>query len=317
MILYKHNNRVIGLQLAAGDTPGSGTLQLQAGRGARITGPFPARATAVTQSTCGRGAAEVATIFSGDVVTVSGAIDGAIVQTYGAGDYFEPRAGAGYISDPNNSVAPPVSSQAANKVMAGPASGPAAAPGFRAPTTADLPAGTGTVTSVGLSLPSVFAASGSPVTGTGTLTATAAAQAANQGWAGPASGSAAAPTFRALAAADLPAVPMSGLSGTLGVSRGGTGPTGPSPYAVLCGGTTGTGAVQGVSGAGTSGQVLTSNGAGALPSFKAPPGVTSVGLTMPANFAVTGSPVTASGTLAVTSTTPAARRPRIARRPAR
>ena len=197
-------------------------------------------------------------------MTVSGAIDGTTSQNFGAGDYFELRAGAGYISDLNRSVAPLVSSQAANALLAGPSSGPAAAPGFRALAAADLPPGTGTVTSVGLSLPSVFAVTGSPVTGSGTLTATAASQAANQVWAGPASGPAAAPGFRALAAADLPAIPMSGLSGTLGVSQGGTGSSSLSPYAVLCGGATGIGAVQEVSGTGTSGQVLTSNGA-ALP----------------------------------------------------
>lgn len=57
----------------------------------------------------------------------------------------------------------------------------------------------------------------------------------------------------------------------------------------------------GGTGPGTSGQILTSNGAGAAPTFKPAPagGVTSVGLTMPAVFSVTGSPVTSSGTLAV------------------
>jgi hypothetical protein len=324
MSLYTPQNRVIGLQLAAAHQAGSGSLQLQAGQGARITGPFPARATVVTQATYGLGAAEVATIFgvtavAGDVVTVAGAIDGTTDRNFGVGDYFEMRASAGYIGDLNTSVtalnasvaalnagvAPLASHQAANAVWAGPSSGPAAAPSFRALAAADLPAGTGTVTSVGLSLPPIFAVTGSPVTGTGTLSASAAPQAANAVWAGPGSGPAAAPSFRALAAADLPAVPVSGLSGTLGVSQGGTGTTSLTPYAVLCGGVTGIGAVQAVAGAGASGQVLTSNGAAAPPSFKAPSGVTSVGLTMPANFAVTGSPVAGAGTLAVTATTPA------------
>lgn len=65
--------------------------------------------------------------------------------------------------------------------------------------------GTGTVTSVGLSLPSIITVTGSPVTTTGTLTGTLATQSANRVWAGPTSGSAAAPTFRSLVAADLPA----------------------------------------------------------------------------------------------------------------
>ena len=73
--------------------------------------------------------------------------------------------------------------------------------------------GSGTVTSVGLSLPAEFTVSGSPVTGSGTLTAAKANQNANLVYAGPASGSAAAPAFRALASADLPAG-LATLSGT-------------------------------------------------------------------------------------------------------
>lgn len=68
--------------------------------------------------------------------------------------------------------------------------------------------GSGTVTSVALAAPGIFAVSGSPVTGAGTLTLALEAQAANHFWAGPTSGSDAAPTFRALAAADLPAASL-------------------------------------------------------------------------------------------------------------
>jgi len=65
--------------------------------------------------------------------------------------------------------------------------------------------GSGTVTSVGLSLPpGLFSVTGSPVTATGTLTATLATQSANLVWAGPTTGVAAAPAFRALVVADLP-----------------------------------------------------------------------------------------------------------------
>lgn len=95
--------------------------------------------------------------------------------------------------------------QSANCVFAGPTSGGAATPTCRALVSADLPAGVGTVTSVGLSLPGIFTVSGSPVTTTGTLTGTLATQTANTIWAGPTTGAAAAPTFRALVAADMPA----------------------------------------------------------------------------------------------------------------
>jgi hypothetical protein len=62
----------------------------------------------------------------------------------------------------------------------------------------------GTVTSVALSMPSIFSVSGSPVTTSGTLTATLATQSANLVFAGPTTGAAAAPTFRSLVKADLP-----------------------------------------------------------------------------------------------------------------
>lgn len=64
--------------------------------------------------------------------------------------------------------------------------------------------GSGTVTSVGLSLPNIFTISGSPVTTSGTLSATLANQSANQIFAGPTSGGAATPGFRSLVAADIP-----------------------------------------------------------------------------------------------------------------
>jgi hypothetical protein len=70
--------------------------------------------------------------------------------------------------------------------------------------------GSGTVTSVGLSLPPFITVTGSPVSTSGTLTGTLATQTANTVFAGPTSGSAAAPTFRPLVAADLPVFVASG-----------------------------------------------------------------------------------------------------------
>lgn len=66
------------------------------------------------------------------------------------------------------------------------------------------PSSGGTVTSVGLALPTEFAISGSPVTGLGTLTASWNNQTANTVLAGPTSGGAATPTFRALVSGDIP-----------------------------------------------------------------------------------------------------------------
>lgn len=55
------------------------------------------------------------------------------------------------------------------------------------------------------------------------------------------------------------------------VTEGGTDNTTFTAYAVICAGTTDTGAFQNVSGVGTSGQALTSNGAGMLPTWQAAP----------------------------------------------
>lgn len=58
------------------------------------------------------------------------------------------------------------------------------------------------------------------------------------------------------------------ITGVLPVANGGTGLDTLAAYRLIAGGTTGTGDVQQV-GAGTSGHLLTSNGAGVLPSFQA------------------------------------------------
>ena len=78
----------------------------------------------------------------------------------------------------------------------------------------DFPvAGTGTVISVGLALPtSVFDISGSPVTSSGTLTATFDTQANNSVFAGPVSGGPSTPTFRVPGATDVAA--WGGITGT-------------------------------------------------------------------------------------------------------
>lgn len=56
--------------------------------------------------------------------------------------------------------------------------------------------------------------------------------------------------------------------GTAVVAGGGTGVTSNTAYAVLCGGTTSTNPIQSIASVGTTGQILTSNGAGALPTFQ-------------------------------------------------
>jgi len=197
--------------------------------------------------------------------------------------------------------------QAANVLLAGPASGAGAVPTFRALTTADLPAlpyGTGTVTSVGLSLPSIMAVTNSPVTTSGTLTGTLTTQSVNSIFAGPSSGAAAAPTFRALTTTDIPALSyVTSVSGTAGRI---TATTGLTPIIDLASGVI----TAGTTGSITAIPVITVDTYGRVTSITTaanPQGtVTSVGLSLPSIMTVTNSPVTSSGTLTGTLTTQAA-----------
>jgi hypothetical protein len=100
---------------------------------------------------------------------------------------------------------------------------------LRADGTWDAPPGAtnGTVTSVGLSLPSIFNVTVSPITTSGTLTAVLNTETSNTVFAGPTTGSAATPTFRALVSADIPPINLAstangGVTGVLNIANGGT-----------------------------------------------------------------------------------------------
>lgn len=130
--------------------------------------------------------------------------------------------------------------------------------------------GGGTVSSVGLTMPSsILTCTGSPITGSGIIACNLATQAANTAWAGPTSGSAAAPTFRALGVADLPFT-YSGNTTKLGT----------------------------VSGSLTSADCLQADASGNIITTGAPcsagSGVNLIDTTGP----ITGGPITTSGTIA-------------------
>jgi hypothetical protein len=78
------------------------------------------------------------------------------------------------------------------------------------------------------------------------------------------------------------------VTGTLPVANGGTGRSTNTAYAVICGGTTAGGVEQSIASVGTAGQILTSNGAGALPTFQAAGGGFASGTVM--LFAQTAAP---------------------------
>jgi hypothetical protein len=133
------------------------------------------------------------------------------------------------------------------------------------------------VTSVGLSLPSIFTVSTSTVTTTGTLTAILAATSANYVLAGPTTGSATTPAFRALVAADIPSL----------------------NYAPQ---TSGTSILYG-NGSGGFSSVTVSTGLSFSGGTLSNTGVTSVGLSLPNIFTISTSTVTTTGTLTATLST--------------
>jgi hypothetical protein len=79
---------------------------------------------------------------------------------------------------------------------------------------------------------------------------------------------------------DFDLVQIGWLTTGLDVANGGIGRASQTAYAVICGGTTTTAAQQSIASVGTAGQVLTSNGAGALPTFQAAGGGFATGTAM-------------------------------------
>lgn len=187
--------------------------------------------------------------------------------------------------------------------------------------------GGGTVNSVAQTVPAGFSVTGSPVTTTGTLAISyATGQAANKFLATP-DGTTGALSLRSIVSGDLPAISLTtGVTGTLPVANGGTGAATLTANGVLLG--NGTSAVSAValsgdqllrgvtssaptaatlpscSGANEAINYNTTTHAFACQTITAGTGtVTSVAQTMPSVFTVSGSPVTTSGTLAVTFAT--------------
>lgn len=112
--------------------------------------------------------------------------------------------------------------------------------------------GGGGVSSVGLSMPSIFSVANSPVTSSGTLAVSLVSESANLVWAGPTSGSAA-PTFRSLVVGDLPTTGTWPFAGTI------------SGNLIFSGNPKFTGELLDSTGsAGTNGQILSSTGSGIL-----------------------------------------------------
>lgn len=96
------------------------------------------------------------------------------------------------------------------------------------------------------------------------------------------------------------------LTNALAVASGGSGRASTTAYAVICGGTTSTGPEQSIASVGTSGQVLTSNGAGALPTFQTAAGLPTMNIvTGTTQAAVTANQYVLTNVAATTVTLPA------------
>jgi len=163
--------------------------------------------------------------------------------------------------------------------------------------------GSGSVTSVGLSLPADFTVSSSPVTGSGTLTATYANESSNTFLAGPSNGGAATPTWRAIVVADIPTLNQNttgtaaNVTGMVATVNGGTGSAvAPNSGQIPVGNADGTGYVpQSLAGD----AALAATGALTLATVNSNVGSYGSSTTIP-NFTVNGKGlITAAGTNAV------------------
>jgi hypothetical protein len=158
-------------------------------------------------------------------------------------------------------------------------------------------AGGGTVNSVALSAPSVFGVSGSPITNTGTLALSfATGQTANSFLATP-DGTTGALSLRTIALGDLPTITAAkggtGVATLTGIAKG----NGTSAFTVAAS----SDVIATWSGTCSSSTFLRGDGSCQTPATGTGT-VTSVALTVPSGFSVTGSPVTTSGTLAISGT---------------
>jgi len=117
-------------------------------------------------------------------------------------------------------------------------------------------------------------------------------------------GSSGVPTFRAVVAADIPTLNQnttgtaSNVTGTVAVANGGTGQTSYTNGQLLIGNTTGNTLTKATLSAGTG--ISITNGTGSISIASTVTGtVTSVAATVPSFLSISGSPITTSGTLAI------------------
>lgn len=141
--LYTPVDGAIGLQLASPYTSGSGSMTLKTGQGAFFV-TFPTIVTAITQGTYNTGGGEVLCEYvvtgkSTDTLTGVTAVGGFTDRNFATNDFVEGRVSAVYIANLNTVATADAGNITANFIKAGPTTGAAAVPNYRAQVTADLP----------------------------------------------------------------------------------------------------------------------------------------------------------------------------------
>ncbi len=152
-------------------------------------------------------------------------------------------------------------------------------------------AGAGTVTSVGLDLPTDFTVTGSPVTSAGVLTGAWASQTSKKFLASP-NGSTGTPTFRAIVASDVPTLNQD-TTGNAATATSATTATTSTTTTNLAGGSTGSVPYQ--TGSGTTSFLAVGTGVlvgGSTPSYSTTPTLTGTNFSSIPNAALTNSAVT-------------------------
>jgi hypothetical protein len=309
------NGGIFGvLPIAAGGT-GTQTPGLIAGANCTITGAWPNQ-TVNCAGGGGGGGGTVTTVSVAAANGLSGTVSSptttpviTLVPTFTG---LALSTGAGFV---------PATSSAIISLWSGPCNSTTF---LRADGTCQTGGGSGggSVTSVGISMPSMFTVTGSPVTDAGSFTVSLASQSANQVFVSP-NGSSGTPGYRALVSADIPTI-LNALTSASALATVGTITSGVWNGSVLApayGGSgeagTVTGILKGNAGsaysAASSGDVLglwsgpcnSSTYLRGDGSCQAPAGsgtVTNVALTMPPWLSVGGSPITGAGTFTVTGT---------------
>ena len=202
-----------GATLAAGDVPALDASKVTTGTfgASQIPSLDASKVTTGTFATPG--------MVSGSAIT-SGTIGGSTaIVTSGAVSSSSLSSKSIYVWDSDNTnsvqiVAPATASLTGDYVLTLPTTDGASGEVLQTDGSGNLSwvsASAGSVTNVGLSLPSIFSVTGGPVTSSGTFSATLASQAANTVFAAP-DGSSGAPTFRALAAGDIPSLDASKIT---------------------------------------------------------------------------------------------------------